>query len=554
MTGTWKNYVLFAGIIGIALNLIFLAVPIYMLVVYDRVLYSFSTATLVTLAGGVLISLVAVAALEYVQARMLAQAGNNLLQQMAPRVVRFMQADAAGVSTQRYDRGLEDLETVRDAMIQGRLFYWLDIPWMMVYLFVLYIVHPLVGGIALAGVVMAVAFQLLLKLIENKRYTLSDVGLAANRNRVNTGANQAQLVFAMGMARDIAGKYLDRYARLQKIKSRAEQIHAGIGAVILFVHRVFFTGVFTAGVLAFFNDEMSAGMMFAAVMVAVRLLFPLERYLTGMKSLINAKNAFKRLEHHLVTEAVQEKITLPEPTGRIQVQGLGLSVPGKTLVQNVSLDLEPGQMLGITGPNDSGKSVLCRLLTGIWPAGAGEIRLDGALISQWSEKALGRYVGYMPQEPDLLPGTVAENIARFSMIGSDPVIQAARAAGVHDMILKLPQGYDTPVENTGRHLSAGRRQLISLARALYGAPRFMVLDEPHTFLDDAGLTLLQGVIQTLKKEKITAVIVTDRPRILSNMDKLLVIKEGRPAMYGPAHEVMAQLAGRQQSRQPAAGV
>jgi ATP-binding cassette, subfamily C, bacterial EexD len=550
---SWGAYILPAGIFTTALNLVFLAVPVYMLVVHDRVLYSFSTATLVTLGTGIIISLAAVAGLAYARDRILLQAGNRLVQQMIPRVVDALHRNAAALAPDGYDRGLEDLETLRDAVVQGRFFTFVDLPWMGVYLFVLYVMHPLTGVVALAAVLMAAAFQWLLRMFENRRRTLADVGNGAARARLSLRATQAQAAAGMGMAPGIARHYRARYAGLLKIKSEAEQLHAGMGAVIRFVHWGGITGVFTAGTLAFFKEEITVGTMFAALMVTVRLMVPLERHLSDMAAAINAAGAYKRLRQFIGPDRAGQKTVLPEPAGQIQVQGLTLSVPGSTLVQGISLDLSPGQTLGVTGPNDAGKTVLCRLLAGIWPSSAGEIRLDGALISQWPAEELGRYIGYMPQEPDLLPGTVAQNIARFTGGGSDAVIQAARAAGAHDMILKLPQGYDTPIVQAGTRLSAGRRQLISLARALYGSPRFLVMDEPHTYLDDTGLKTLQAVLHSLKQQKITTVIVTDRPGMLSSADKLLVIKEGRPAMYGPANEVMAQLAARQKPQHQAAG-
>ncbi|MEX1314106.1 MAG: ATP-binding cassette domain-containing protein, partial [Desulfotignum sp.] len=422
-----------------------------------------------------------------------------------------------------------------------------------VYLFVLYVMHPFTGMVALAAVLMAAFFQWLLRIFENRRRTLADVGNAVGRARVTIRAAQAQAAAGMGMASGIARQYRERYAGLLKIKSEAEQVHAGMGAVIRFVHWGGIAGVFTAGTMAFFEEEITVGTMFAAVMVTVRLMMPLERHLSDMAAAIDAAGAYKRLKQFIGPDPVGQKTVLPEPAGQIQVQGLTLSIPGRTLVHGISLDLAPGQTLGVTGPNDAGKTVLCRLLSGIWAPASGEIRLDGALIDQWPARELGRYIGYMPQEPDLLPGTVAENIARFTGGGSDAVIQAARAAGAHDMILKLPQGYDTPILQAGTRLSAGRRQLISLARALYGSPRFLIMDEPHTYLDDTGLKILQGVIHSLKQQKTTTVIVTDRPAMLSSADKLLVIKEGRTAMYGAANEVMAQLAARQQPQQQAAG-
>ncbi|MEX1300311.1 MAG: ATP-binding cassette domain-containing protein [Desulfotignum sp.] len=550
---SWVTYILPAGIFNTALNLVFLAVPVYMLVVHDRVLFSFSTATLVTLGTGIMISLAAVAALAYARDRILVQAGNQLVQQMIPRVVDALHRNAAALTPDGYDRGLEDLETLRDAVIQGRFFTFLDLPWMGVYLFVLYVMHPFTGLVALAAVLMAAFFQWLLRIFENRRRTLADVGNAVGRARVTIRAAQAQAAAGMGMASGIARQYRERYAGLLKIKSEAEQVHAGMGAVIRFVHWGGIAGVFTAGTMAFFEEEITVGTMFAAVMVTVRLMMPLERHLSDMAAAIDAAGAYKRLRQFIGPDPVGQKTVLPEPAGQIQVQGLTLSIPGRTLVHGISLDLAPGQTLGVTGPNDAGKTVLCRLLSGIWAPASGEIRLDGALIDQWPARELGRYIGYMPQEPDLLPGTVAENIARFTGGGSDAVIQAARAAGAHDMILKLPQGYDTPILQAGTRLSAGRRQLISLARALYGSPRFLIMDEPHTYLDDTGLKILQGVIHSLKQQKTTTVIVTDRPAMLSSADKLLVIKEGRTAMYGAANEVMAQLAARQQPQQQAAG-
>jgi PrtD family type I secretion system ABC transporter len=551
---SWIKYVIFAGIFSTALNLVFLAVPVYMMVVYDRVLFSFSQATLYTLGVFVLLSLVVMGGLEYIRNRMMAQAGRDLVQTMAPRVVAAMHRDAGAVTPQGYDRGLADLEVLRDAVVQGRFFYFLDIPWVLIYLFVLYIMHPLVGLIALAGVAMAAVFQVLLRMLERRRYTLWDVGFATGRSMVETGKNRAPLLPAMGLNRGLAKKYLERYAAVLWFKTKAERFHDSIGAVIRFVHRVTVAGVFTAATLAFFQDEITVGMMFAGVMIVVRIMGLLEQHLSSMKPAIDAANAYKRLVHFVAPAPESEKTELPEPAGAIQVQGLSLAVPGRALIQNISLDLDPGQMLGVIGPCDAGKSVLCRMLAGVWPGSAGEIRLDGALISQWPAEELGRYIGYMPQEPDLVPGTVAENIARFEQDSDEQVIAAARAAGVHDMILKLPQGYDTPIVRSGTRLSAGRRQLISLARALYGTPRFLVMDDPHTFLDDAGLKTLQAAIQALKQQKITTVIVTDRPAILSNMDKLLVIKDGKSAMYGPADTVMSQLANRQQPTHPSAGV
>jgi ABC-type protease/lipase transport system fused ATPase/permease subunit len=218
---------------------------------------------------------------------------------------------------------------------------------------------------------------------------------------------------------------------------------------------------------------------------------------------------------------------------------------------NISFALEPGETLGVLGPSASGKTSLCKVLLGIWPAAAGKIRLDGAEISMWPRGDLGQYLGYMPQEPELFAGSVADNISRFAAMDSEKIVTAAQKAGVHEMILKLPQGYETKIDQTGKNLAAGQRQLISLARAVYGEPKFVVLDEPHTHLDESGLKVVVAALKNLKQENITTIVVSDRPNLIVTMDKLLVIKEGQVAMYGPGKEVLSQLT---KSSQQAAGV
>jgi ABC-type protease/lipase transport system fused ATPase/permease subunit len=248
-----------------------------------------------------------------------------------------------------------------------------------------------------------------------------------------------------------------------------------------------------------------------------------------------------------------QKLSLPAPKGQFSAEGITLALAGKPVLYNISFDLAPGEMLGILGPSSAGKSCLCRVLLGIWPAAAGKIRLDGAEISQWPEEDLAGYVGYLAEEPVLFPVTAAQNIARLREPDPEKVVAAAKKAGVHEMILALAKGYDTIIEGSGDNLSAGQRQGLCLARALYDEPRVLILDEPHTHLDDQGLQTLLYCLDGLKQSEVTTVVVTDRPKILMKMDKLLMIKEGRPAMYGPAQDVLAQLSNRQTPTQ-AAGV
>ena len=547
------KYLVFVGIFGVCINLIYLAIPVYMMIVYDRVLFSFSRATLYTLSAGVLISLVIMALMDYLRMRILGQAGNSLVQKMTPFVVKSMHQDAAGHTGQGYKRGLYDLEMVKNAVVHGHIFYLLDLPWVLIYLGVLYLLHPLVGAVAIAGVFMAALFQILLRRLEKKRYVIADVAFQDNAEFIRTGLQHAGLISSMGLLGAFTGKYRDRYQKIITERSGADAFHALATAVVRLVQVTALAAVFGMGAFVFFSDEITAGAIFAGVIVLARVFYPFERSLSDMKASIEAMAAYRRLRQFVDTREPKKKLSLPAPVGKFDAEAITLAVKGRTILNNISFALEPGETLGIIGPTAAGKTSLCRVLLGIWPALAGKVRLDGAQIAQWPDAELGKYVGYMPQEPELFAATVAENISRLQPVESERVVKAAQKAGVHQMILKLAQGYDTKIDLTGKNLAAGQRQLISMARAVYDDPKFVVLDEPQTPLDDLGLRILGTALNNLKQDRTTTVVVTDRPNILVAMDKLLVIKEGQVAMYGPGKEVLAQLTNRQAPQQ-AAGV
>ncbi|WP_289021991.1 ATP-binding cassette domain-containing protein [Desulfobacter postgatei] len=550
---SWVKYFIIVGIFGLCMNLIYLALPIYMMVIYDKVLFSFSTASLSTLAAGIMISLVIVALIDYFRARVLGQTGNNLAQRMMPYVFKSMQADAAGIKRSGYTRGLLDLELLRDAFARGHILNFLDLPWVLVYLAVLYLIHPLLGFVSIGGVFLITLFQLLLKRIETKRYTVADVTFHAGADFAGNCLRHAQLISGMRMFSAAMEQYRARYEKTLAARSEADAFQSAFGAVIRLLQMTVMTAVFTAGAFVFFSHGITQGGIFAGVMIIARLFYPFERSLLNMKTAVEAVAAYKRLKQFVNTRESNPKLSLPAPEGRVSAEAVSLSLDARTVLYNISLALEPGETLGVFGPSASGKTSLCKVLLGIWPPLTGKVRLDGAELSHWPEEELGQYLGYMPQAPELFPGTVAENISRFEAVDSEKIVKAAQKAGVHEMILKLPQGYETRIDQTGKNLAAGPRQLISLARALYGDPKFVVLDEPHTHLDDLGLRMVITALKNLKQENVTTVMVSDRPNLIVNMDKLLMIKEGQIAMYGPAKEVLNQLANNKQSQQ-AAGV
>lgn len=550
---SWVKYFIVVGIFGLCMNLIYLALPIYMMTIYDKVLFSFSTASLFTLATGIMISLVMMALIDYFRARMLGQAGNDLAQKMMPYVFKSMQEDAAGIKRSGYARGLFDLELLRDAFVRGYILNILDLPWVLVYLAILYIIHPMMGFVGIGGVFLITLFQLLLKRIETKRYTVADVTFQAVADFAGNCLRHAQLISGMGMFSAAMEQYRTRYEKTLAARSGADAFQSAFGTVIRLLHIMVVVAVFTAGAFVFFTHEITQGGIFAGVIIIARLFYPFERSLLNMKTAVEAAAAYKRLKQFVNTRESKPKLSLPAPEGRLSAEAVALSLNAKTVLYNISLALEPGETLGVFGPSASGKTCLCKVLLGIWPPLTGKVRLDGAQLSQWPEEELGQYLGYMPQVPELFPGSVAENIARFDEVDSEKIVTAAQLAGVHEMILKLPQGYETRIDQTGENLAAGQRQLISLARALYGDPRFVVLDEPHTHLDDLGLKMVLFALKNLKQKNVTTIVVSDRPNLIVNMDKLLMIKEGQIAMYGPGKDVLNQLANNKQSQQ-AAGV
>lgn len=543
---SWSNYFIFVCFFGVCVNLIYLAVPVYMMIVYDRVLFSFSKATLVTLSAGVFIALLVMGLLEYFRSEMLVQAGVKLEQKMYPFVLSSMHKDAVSLNKQGYTRGLYDLRLLKDAIINSKILWPLDLPWVLIYLALLYFMHPMLGLVSIFGVFMASLFQVLLRILGKKRYTTADVIFNKSSNFINTTLHNAELVNGMGMLPCILDKYEKIHQNVLAMQSEVDSYKAGAGAVIRTLHVISAVAVFGAGAYLFFNNKITVGIMFASVIIIVRLFYPFEQSLASINLSINAIAAYKRLKYFVDTKKQQDTLSLPKPKGKLSAENIVLSIKGLTILHNISFSLEPGETLGIIGPSGSGKTSLCKVLLGIWPALAGKARLDEAEIFQWPSDDLGKYVGYLPQETELFPGRVDENISRLQKVDSDKVIKASQKAGAHNMILKLPQGYDTRIDNTGKNLSAGQRQLISLARALYNDPRVVVLDEPHNNLDDVGFKALVRALNILKNEKVTTVFVTDKPNLLLNTDKILMIKEGQVAMYGLSKEVISRLTNKQQ--------
>jgi PrtD family type I secretion system ABC transporter len=544
-----SRYILFAAVFISCANLIYLSVPIYMMIVYDKVLYSFSRSSLYALSVGLLIALAAMVLIGYLQRRLMMHAGNKLVRDTIPFALETMRTDVVGNRQTGYTRALEDLETVRDGAIRGYLFAFLDLPWIVIYLGVLIIIHPVVGLLAGALVFLAAMFQILLKTAVRKRYAAADVSLRAGADFAGDCLKQARLLSGMQMLPALIRLYRQREQTAWTARAGADALYTGIGSLIRLVHLAGPAVVFSAGVFVFFNEEISVGAIVAALAIGFRLFYCFDRRLANLPAAVSTAAAYKRLRTFVNIQPPERKLSLPEPEGQFDGQGIVLTLGGRPVLHNISFDLAPGERLGISGPSGAGKTCLCRVMTGIWSPAAGKIRLEGAELSQWPDSDLGRYMGYLPQKPVLFPVTVARNISRLLDPDPDKVVAAAGKAGIHEMILALPKGYDTLIEANGSNLAAGQCQSICLARALYDDPKVVVLDEPHTFLDDQGVQALMTCLDRLRESGTTLVMVSDRPRMLKKMDKLLMIKEGRSLTYGPAAQVLAQLSDRQPAQQ-----
>ena len=537
----------FISFLGMGINLIYLMVPIYIMVVYDRVLYSFSTPTLVTLSLLTLFSLIIMGILEYIRSRMLLQAGIGMEQKILPHVLSTMHNNAIAIDKPGYTRGLQDLMLFGEAVTNFRVFRFLDLPWVAVYLVFLYFIHPIIGLVATAGLGMVAFFQLLLRILNKKRYATSSAAVAAGSHFLSATIRNAELIAAMGMLDDVTDKYSRTDRRIRRNRYGAESNRCTISAVKATLQGLFIAGLFGTGTYLFFSHEITVGIIFAAVIILTRLFAPLDLSFESIKSSIEALAAYKRLTHFLDMKEPSDTLSLPRPEGKLQAENITLAVQNRTLLRNISFQLEPGETLGIIGPAAAGKTSLVRVILGIWPPLEGKMRLDGAEIGQWKREDLGQHLGYLPQDTEFFQGTIGENISRLKKIDSEKVIAAARKAICHDLILKLPHGYDFMIDGTGKNLSCSQRQQIALARALYDDPQVVVMDEPHLNLDDVGFKALLTTLQILKKEKKSVVIVTDRPNLLANTDKLLMIKDGQVAMFGPSREILAKLTNHQQS-------
>jgi ATP-binding cassette subfamily C exporter for protease/lipase len=530
----------FSGVI----NLLMLTPAIYMLQVYDRAMVSRNVTTLTMLTLLVVGLYVMLSALEMVRSSVLIRVGNRLDMMLNKRVFTAAFERNLRRAGGNPSQALQDLAQVRQFLTGSGLFAFFDAPWTPIYLVVLSMVHPVLGAVTLVGSLLLVSLAWLTEVSTRKPLTEANQAALSSGAYANNNLRNAEVIEAMGMLTAIQRRWFGNHLRILELQTLASDRAAYISGATRFVRITLQSLLLGAGALLAIEGEITPGMMIACSILGGRALAPVEQAIATWKQLLSCRTAWGRLSSLLKDfPARKPSMSLPKPSGMLNIESAFASAPGGTtpILRGINFSLSPGEALGVIGASASGKSTLARLLVGIWPAGSGKVRLDGADVYQWDKEELGPWLGYLPQDVELFEGTIAENIARFGEVDSDKVIEAAQQAGVHEMILRLPQGYDTRLGTDGSSLSGGQKQRIALARALYGDPSLIVLDEPNSSLDDVGEAALIQALSELKRRGKTLVLITHRPTVLNIVDKILLLREGMVQIFGSRDEVFAAL-------------
>ncbi|DAB29297.1 MAG TPA: type I secretion system permease/ATPase [Sulfurimonas sp. UBA12504] len=547
-----KKSFMIVGFFSLFINLLMLVPSLYMLQLYDRVLTSRSLETLVMLTLIVLVLFITMATLEIVRSKILVFVGNKLDSLLSKRVFESLFDLANKQGGKASSMPLNDLTQIRQFMTGQALFAFFDAPWMPIYIAVLFMFHPWFGYFAIFAGIVLVTLALLNEYDTKEKLLEANVMNRASTLYVDSNLRNAEVVNALGMKANIHNIWRDKYYSYLNAQTDASN-KAGVWSNLSKSLRMLFQSLILGlgGYLAI-KSEVSPGMMIAASIIMGRALAPLDLMIASWKGFSSARTSYERLEGLLENfPKNKEHMKLPAPHGEILLEGVVVIPPNaqQPSIRGISMKINKGDVVGIIGPSAAGKSSLARIILGLWPLVAGKARLDKADIYQWDKVDLGKYIGYLPQDIELFEGTISQNISRFSEIDSVKVVEAAKKAGVHEMILRLAEGYDTKIGSGGESLSGGQRQRVGLARAIYNNPVLVVLDEPNSNLDEQGELALVEAIKSLKKSKSTVIIITHRPNILQVTNKLAVIKQGLLELYGDTNEVLSKLAAANQAAQ-----
>ncbi|MEX0446855.1 type I secretion system permease/ATPase [Xenorhabdus sp. SGI246] len=541
------------GLFTAFINLLMLVPSIYMLQIYDRVLPSGNEMTLLMLTLITLGMYAIIGGLEYIRSMVVIRVGSQFDMCLNQRV--YTASYESNLKNGSTDAGqmLNDLSTIRQFLTGSALFAFFDAPWFPVYLGVIFLFSPYLGLLALIGALILIALAVLNQWLSQSPLAEANQLSLRSANLASTNLRNAEVIEALGMLPALRRRWFGLHERFLNFQRIASERAVSITAITKTVRMALQSLILGLGGWLAIEGNITPGMMIAGSILMGRALSPIEQLIQAWKSWSSARLSWQRLDKLLQAQPKRESgMTLPVPKGALLLEKVFASPPGKTkaaqpieknqqVLQDINFSLEAGDVLGVIGPSASGKSTLARLLVGVWPAQEGVVRLDGADIYQWNKDELGTSIGYLPQDIELFAGTIAENIARFNDLDPEKIIEAAQKAGVHDLVLNLEQGYDTVIGAGGMGLSGGQKQRIGLARALYGNPSLIVLDEPNSNLDDIGEKALSGAIGELREQGKTVVVITHRPALLSQTNKVLLLVQGQMKLFGPSQQVMAAL-------------
>jgi ATP-binding cassette subfamily C exporter for protease/lipase len=545
--GMFRREFLIVGLLSAAVNLLMLTPTIYMLQVYDRVMVSLNTLTLIAVSLITLALFGLMAFAEWARSRLLVHTGVRIDEQLSTRVFNAsFESHLAGMCEpgRSPGRAFSDLLQVRQFITGNGVFAFFDLPWVPIYIAVMFLLHPLLGWVS-------IAFALLQSALtwfgHRRSLEPTEAAQAAQTDEtlyVQGKLRNAEVLESMGMAANLQKLWWRRHKHTLQAHGQSQSISHRVTALSKFVRYVQQAASLAVGALLVIRGELSPGAMIAANILMTRALAPIDLMVATWKGFITAREAFKRLTRLLESHPERDPaLQRARPEGAVALKQVVATAPTRRepILKGINLQLDPGTVLVVLGPSGSGKSTLARVILGIWGDVAGQVLLDGRPIESWDRVELGPHVGYLPQDIELFEGSIAENIARFGQVDSAQVIAAAQAAGLHDMILRFPKGYDTPMGVAGSLLSGGQRQRVALARALYGEPRLVVLDEPNANLDDVGEAALARAVIALKQKGNTVVLVTHRPGAIAVADRLMVLRDGVVQIQGPRDEVIAAL-------------
>lgn len=539
-----RKILLVAGCLSVFVVLLTLSMPFNMIMLFRWVIPSESTGSIMVIASAALAGLVFMLIFDVLRFALLRRFSLYLNQSLGEKILLGMFKDRARQQKGDHSSAMNDLSKVRSFLSSPTSTAFLDAMISPLQLAIVFFISPLMGFLALLCILIILGTK-----FAGRKGTRE---LLRSSNRLFARANafaqesvyNSQAVQAMGMQPQITSRWRgmqDEMVRDQTEASEKAGIHSATTKSMGWIMQVLLMGV---GFSLILSGQLGSGFAIIAVIIAGRVIMPMQMVVNGWEEYQNAKDAFARLREYLdmlASEEEKTKLELPRPEGRLKAESLVYGLGGKPIIKGISFDLEPGSTLGLIGPSGAGKTTLARLLTGAAKPQNGVLRLDGADMHQWDQDRLGQFIGYLPQEVELFAGTIAQNISRFQEVNQEAVDEAAALAGVHEIIRNLPHGYDTILEEQGLNIPGGLRQRIGLARALFGDPRLIILDEPDASLDQAGLQALQGIVQKFKEQKITLILVTHRQNLLLYTDKLLMLKNGQVSLYGPSKQVLQKL-------------